>query len=166
MKKSFLIIIFFIIFVFIFLFYWHVVVEPKPMSETKKNLISKVEIAGKIINVELADTDSKREQGLSGHKPLADDEGMLFVFDQPDKYAFWMKDMLFPIDIIWLKVLPPAKGEDLGGGEVIHIEKNAQPSSYPDSFEPGADAQYVLEVNAGFSEKNSFKIGDRIKFLP
>jgi len=52
--------------------------------------------------VELADTPEKRAQGLSGKKELNHDRGILFVFDKSDAYSFWMKDMNFPIDIIWL----------------------------------------------------------------
>src|SRR3989304_6446445 len=63
---------------------------------------AQVVIAGTTINVEIAQTEAEREQGLSGHKPLADDEGMLFIFDKPGYHGFWMKDMLFSIDIIWI----------------------------------------------------------------
>lgn len=112
-----------------------------------------VRIAGKDVLVVLADTASKREQGLSGRQKLASGEGMLFVFEKPDIYSFWMKDMLFPIDIVWI--------DDQYG--VVYIQKNADPRSYPDTFLPTLPAQYVLEVNAGFSEKNNLKVGDKVE---
>ena len=83
------------------------------------------------------------------------DEGMLFVFNHTGKYPFWMKDMNFPIDIIWI-------GEDL---RVVYIKKDAKPESYPETFTPNQDAKYVLEVFSSFSEKNNLKEGDRVKFL-
>ena len=147
MKKSYLIIVIAVLVIFAWLTIKPHVLEPKYNQP-------KVEIGGKIINVEIADTNAKRELGLSGHKPLADDQGMLFAFDKAGKYPFWMKDMLFPIDIIWIS-------EDY---KIVYIEKKAQPSSYPATFGGQVDAQYVLEVNAGFSDKNNLRIGDQIKF--
>jgi len=152
MKKSYLIIVVTVLAIFAWLTMKPNVLEPK------YNL-PKVEIGGKIINTEIADTNAKRELGLSGHKPLSDDQGMLFVFNKTGKYPFWMKDMLFPIDIIWLE---PSNIE--GIVNVVYIEKNAQPNSYPATFGGQIDAQYVLEVNAGFSDKNNLKIGDQVKF--
>lgn len=117
--------------------------------------IYSVKIAGKIIKVELALTPKEREQGLSGRKELKNDEGMLFVFEQPGKYPFWMRDMNFPIDIVWL-------GEDL---RVVYIKKNASPESYPETFIPKKEAKYVLEIIASFSEKNNLQEGDKVEFL-
>lgn len=147
MKKTYLIIIVAVLAIFAWLTMKPNVLEPKYNQP-------KVEIGGKIINVEIADTNAKRELGLSGHAPLADDKGMLFVFDKTGKYPFWMKDMLFPLDIIWIS-------EDF---KIVYIEKNAQPVSYPNTFGDDKEARYVLEVNAGFSEKNNLKIGDQVKF--
>jgi len=122
-----------------------------------------------IFNVELALSPEERWQGLSGHKPLKDKEGMLFVFEKPDTYGFWMKDMLFPLDILWITPtpLPLNKGEDQGGGplSIIHIERDVKPETYPKAFAPSEPALYVLEINAGLSEKNNFKIGDSVRFL-
>jgi len=112
-------------------------------------------IAGQTLKIELALTLKEQEQGLSGRKTLAPDEGMLFVFSKPSVNYFWMKDMNFPIDMIWLD-------ENL---KVIYLKKEAQPESYPETFGPGVDNSYVLEVSAGFSEKNNLKEGDSIEFL-
>lgn len=147
MKKSYLIIVIAVLVIFAWLTMKPNVLEPKYN-------ISKVEIGGKIINVEIADTNPKRELGLSGHASLADDQGMLFIFDKTGKYPFWMKDMLFPLDIIWIS-------EDF---KIVYIEKNAQINSFPNTFGDDKEARYVLEVNARFSEKNNLKIGDQIKF--
>jgi uncharacterized membrane protein (UPF0127 family) len=117
-----------------------------------------VEIAGVKLKVDLALTPPEQEQGLSGRTELKENEGMLFVFGHPDKYLFWMKDMNFPIDMVWI-------GENL---RVVYIKKNALPASYPQSYGPGVsdkDALYVLEVVAGFSDKNNLKEGDRVQFI-
>jgi uncharacterized membrane protein (UPF0127 family) len=128
----------------------------QPTQEIKQiNEINYVKIAGKIIKVDLALTSEAQEQGLSGRNNLKEDEGMLFVFNHMGKYPFWMKDMNFAIDIIWL-------GKDL---RVIYIKKNATPESYPETFSSSQDAKYVLEVLSQFSEKNNLKEGDRVEFL-
>ena len=122
-----------------------------------------LKIAGKIIMLDVADNDILRSRGLSGRVGLQEDQGMLFVFSAQGGSAsggdrthrFWMKDMLFPIDIIWLD-------ENL---KVIYIKKDARPESYPESFGPDAEALYVLEVTAGFSEKHNLQVGDRVEFL-
>jgi hypothetical protein len=119
------------------------------------NKVQYIKIAGVVLKVDLALTSLTQEQGLSGRVGLKKDEGMLFVFDHVDKYPFWMKDMNFPIDIIWI-------GEDL---KVVYIKKNASPKSYPETFVSGEDAKYVLEVMSSFSEKNNLKVGDKVEFL-
>ncbi len=98
------------------------------------------------------DTAESRVKGLSGRDSLADDTAMIFVFDKPEAYAFWMKDMKFPIDIIWLD----------GKFTIVDIRANISPSTYPEKFVPMSESVYVLETNANFAEKNSLKIGDTL----
>jgi uncharacterized membrane protein (UPF0127 family) len=119
--------------------------------------IKYVQIAGQSIKVDLALTAQEQEQGLSGRQSLGQNEGMLFVFDNPSKELFWMKDMNFPIDIIWLT-------ENM---KVDYIKKYADPKLYPEAYGPGQNdmnAKYVLEVVAGFSDKNNLKVGDAVLF--
>jgi uncharacterized membrane protein (UPF0127 family) len=113
-----------------------------------------INIAGEKLGVELAISRAERAQGLSGYPLLAEDKGMLFVFDQSGRHSFWMKDMNFAIDIIWID-------ENL---QIAYIQKDAKPESYPAQFMPDKPAKYVLEVVSGFSEKNNLKIGDKIEF--
>ena len=108
------------------------------------------------IHVEIADTDAARARGLSGHAPLSDDEGMLFVFPEEGMYSFWMKDMLFPIDILWLD----------STGTVVHIEQDVAPESYPASFTSGSPARYVLEVRAGFATEHEIAVGSTSADFP
>ena len=117
--------------------------------------ISYVQIGGQNVKVDLALTEAEHTKGLSGKNELMENEGMLFVFDKPGKYSFWMKDMSFPIDIVWF-------GEDM---KVVYIKKNADPKLYPETYGPDTDAKYVLEVMAGFSDKNNLKVGDSLKFI-
>jgi uncharacterized membrane protein (UPF0127 family) len=110
------------------------------------------------ITAEVVDTASSREQGLSGRLGLGEDKGMLFIFDHPGKYGFWMKDMLFAIDIVWIN-------ED---GIVVHVERNISPSSYfvtnpPQTFINTPEALYVLEVAAGESEEKGLYLGTKVE---
>ncbi len=114
-----------------------------------------IEVDGTRIKVNVADTKEERINGLSGVESLPRNEGLLFVFDEPGKYPIWMRGMLFPLDIYWLD----------GQGKIIDAWKNADPSSYPQIYEPVSDAYYVLEVNSGFSEVYNIEIGDWVTGL-
>lgn len=113
-----------------------------------------LKISDVVLKVELANTFESQTLGLSGRKNLREKEGMLFVFDHLDKYAFWMKDMNFPIDIIWLDE----------NKKIIHIERDVRPESYPATFGPDQRSLYVLEVVSGFADKYNLKIGDNVSF--
>jgi hypothetical protein len=75
---------------------------------------------------------------------------MLFIFDQPQESKFWMKDMQFPLDILWLN-------EDR---EIIYIKESLQPETYPNTFGPDTPAQYVIEINAGLVEIFDIRVRD------
>ena len=109
-------------------------------TTTKKDHQIRVILGGAQVFVEIADTSSLREKGLSGHKKLSADQGMLFVFQESQQYGFWMKDMLFPIDIIWFD----------SNRKIVDVWENATPESYPKIFTPRALSLFVLEVPAGF----------------
>jgi len=109
----------------------------------------------KLFEVEVMDDDVERSRGLSLHSPLEDNQGMLFIFPEDDLYGFWMKDMLFPIDIIWID-------KNL---VIVHIETNVLPETYPKVFSPSVPARYVLELSSGQSDFLKLKIGDSIKIL-
>lgn len=115
----------------------------------------KVVMAEKVFIVEVADTDRLRERGLSGHSPLLENQGMLFVFEKEGKYVFWMKDMLFPIDIIWIDK----------NFTVNHIETDLSRETYPKFFYPKDNILYVLEVLAGQASSSKINIGDTVKFI-
>ena len=115
-------------------------------------------IGNKKIIVDIADDDLKREKGLSGRERLNDLEGMLFIFDKEGRYGFWMKDMNFSIDIIWIN--SEYEVVDISPNEIVYIEKDLNPESYPNVYYPDSDSSLVLEVVSGFSEENNLKVGD------
>ncbi len=95
------------------------------------------------IAVEIADTIPEQINGLSGRVSLPEHTGLLFVFNTIDTHGIWMKDMLFPIDVIWLD-------EQL---RIVDIKRDFKPESYPEIALPKQPARFVLEVPAGFSTK-------------
>ncbi len=107
------------------------------------------------IYVDLAITPQEQSKGLSVKNSLKENEGMLFVFNNPSKHSFWMKDMKFPIDIIWISQQ----------NKIVHIERNLQPCILfllCQSYIPDSDALYVLEVVANFADKNNINVGDMV----
>jgi uncharacterized membrane protein (UPF0127 family) len=100
---------------------------------------ARIKIDGIIFNVLVADTKEERVKGLSGRTGLDARQGMLFVFPDNDQHSIWMKDMKFPIDIIWIS-------ENL---RIVDIKRDASPESYPESFTNVWPARYVLELSAG-----------------
>ena len=108
---------------------------------TKQN----IEINGQRLSVSIADSPREWERGLSGRKSLKSDEGMLFAFPEPTVPSFWMKDMRFAIDIIWLD----------DALRIIGIERNVTPDTYPTTYKPPSAVRYVLETNP-----NVVTIGD------
>lgn len=111
-------------------------------------------IAGVGVAVAVADTPNEREQGLSGTTGLSQSEGMFFIFDRDDQHSFWMKDMAYAIDIIWISA----------GKRVVYIEKGVAPDTFPHAFTPPTPARYVLEVPAGFSSAHGIKVGSEVAF--
>jgi len=115
---------------------------------------SRIRIDDVYLDVELAKSPAQKILGLSGRESLQENQGMLFIFDKEGIYTFWMKDMKFSIDIIWI-------GE---GMEVVDITRNISPDSFPQQFKSKLPSKYVLEVNAGWAESRDVEIGDIIKF--
>ncbi len=107
-------------------------------------------VNNKNIDLIVADTEELKTLGLSNRSSLASSTGMFFVFNKEDKYGFWMKDMRFNIDIVWLNAFK----------RVIYIEKNVSPDTYPDVFFPPEDSLYALEFNAGFVDENNIAVGN------
>lgn len=109
-----------------------------------------LEIGQARVAVEIRDTEEGRNQGLSGRASLGADEGMLFVFDQTGIYGFWMKEMKFPLDFIWIK-----------DNVVVEITENVGVDKM--DIKPRTAINKVLEVNSGWVEKQGVKVGDTVK---
>lgn len=115
-----------------------------------------VKIGDLKIPLEIAQTANEVQKGLSGRESLGPDKGMLFIFNKPDYYRFWMPNMNFPIDIIWISQ-----------NTIVGIHKNVSRQfdpANPKFYTPPQPVNRVLEVNAGFAQKNNFKVGDEIIF--
>lgn len=107
------------------------------------------------LQAEIAASEPDRRRGLLFRRGLADNQGMLFIFDKEGQYNFWMKNMRFPLDIIWIDAQKI----------VVDMTKNALPckDSCAGLIAAGA-VKYVLEIKSGFIEKNGVKIGDSVDF--
>jgi len=117
--------------------------------------IKQVIIGEKTFFVEVARTKMELERGLSLHIPLLDNQGMLFVFPKEDIHRFWMKDMTFSIDIVWID----------SKLKIVGIEKNISPDTYPKTFSPETKSRYVLEIPAGQADFLSLKVGQSVEFI-
>lgn len=116
---------------------------------------TKVQLGSGTFQVGVAQDSSSRAKGLSGEASINPDGGLLFVFDTDDKWGIWMKDMNFPIDIVWLDA----------SKNVVYIVKDADPAlSSNHTFEPNKPARYALELMAGSTSQYSIKIGDTAVF--
>ena len=113
-------------------------------------------IAGRVkVTVEIARTSVEQMRGLSGRLPLDPGHGMLFVYKRPQPVSIWMKDMRFPLDILWIR-----------GGRIVKIEKRAPPLDFhgPERTYT-ATADLVLEVPAGFTDAERIRLGDAVRSI-
>ena len=109
------------------------------------------------LTAELAVTNEEKQLGLMFRGGMNWDQGMLFVYEEEGIYSFWMKNMRFPLDILWLD----------REKRIVHIETHVPPcrrSPCP-SYSPSNSAQYVLELKAGSVDKNHLELYDKIEFI-
>lgn len=104
--------------------------------------------------LEVADTARTRIKGLSNRDSLPPKTGMLFVFDRPSEQCFWMKDMRFPIDMIWLNERQV----------ITKIESDVQPSTYPNQF-CAQETKYVVELNTGEAKHSNLAVGQQLSVV-
>ena len=114
--------------------------------------------ASRTIPVLIAETSEETMRGLSGMRVLPADEGMLFLFDHSGKFGFWMPEMHFAIDIIWID----------GDWKVVDVSHHATPESFETNpktvFYPRSPARYVLEVNDGMAKAWGIASGTTLTF--
>ena len=108
------------------------------------------------IQIEIADNLAKQVQGLSGRDSLCENCGMLFVYANPQILRFWMKDMKFPLDIIFIK--------DQKVSEIFEYVPVPQPGKEIPWVQSSEYTNAVLEVNAGFVSTNRIKISDPVSY--
>lgn len=130
-------------------------------SEQTVSKKGKVQLSVKTLNLDVtvAQSSSLRQKGLSKREFLPLTEGMLFVFEKTGRYSFWMKDMKFAIDIIWIDE----------ANKIVQITKNVPPEprkkdSQLTVYKPDSEILYVLEINAGLSDFNNLEVGDTVNF--
>lgn len=130
---------------------------PNPNTESNNN--KTVQVNGIDISVEVAKTNEERSKGLSNRTFLDSKSGMIFVFNKNIKPTFWMKDTKIPLDFIWIdddKIVEINKNVPIEPNK-SDSELKRYPSSYP--------VDYVLEVNAGFTDKYDIKVGQSLSGL-
>jgi uncharacterized membrane protein (UPF0127 family) len=124
--------------------------------QMNREQITTLELKDRTYRLTVSQTEADREHGLSDTPSLPSDHAMLFVFPSVGRPAIWMKDMNYPIDIVWLD----------SDKKVVYTVANAQPSSYPDTiFQTDKDSRYVIELSAGTIEKTNIKRGDTADFV-
>lgn len=107
-------------------------------------------LAGKTLTLFIADTDEERIRGLGGRPPLPKNTGMLFVFGATDRHGIWMKDMQFPIDILWFDE----------SWLVVDVADDVTPETFPTVFFPKEAGRYVLEAGVDFIEDSGVTVRD------
>lgn len=115
---------------------------------------SVLQIGSNTLLLQKAETESARNIGLSSRDCLSDNQAMLFVFSYNAQHRFWMKNMRFSIDIVWLD----------DKKQIVHIEKQVSPDTYPKIFIPTKDARYVLEMTAGRADSLQLSIGQQLSW--
>ena len=106
----------------------------------------------------VAGTPERQQRGLMYRSSLADDEGMLFVYDLPGRYSFWMKNMRFSLDIIWIT-------DALEVGQIMRHVPPCPAVGRCSPFAPREPVQFVLEVPAGFADEHNISEGDTVTIV-
>jgi uncharacterized membrane protein (UPF0127 family) len=123
--------------------------QPLTQVHLSNSVLTHLQIGNTTISIEYATTTAEEELGLSGRTSLAPLVGMWFVVNPPALQGMWMKDMNFPLDMIWFDQ----------NMKVIYIAKDVTPQSYPEIFASNQAASYVLEVNADFVDLHNVALG-------
>jgi len=110
--------------------------------------------ANKQYNLRVAATAQQQEKGLGDIASMPENSGMLFWFTDDKPRCFWMKDMHFPLDIIWVDA----------AHRVTHVQPHISPATYPNAFCPPAPARYVIELNSGEAARAGLQRGETLTF--
>jgi len=109
-----------------------------------------------VVSVEVAANEELRSQGLMYRDQLAENRGMIFLFQQPGEYPFWMKNTFIPLDMIWMDAQH----------RIVHIAHDVQPCKADPcpNYPPNAQASSVLELAAGVAAKHHLADGNVLRF--
>lgn len=121
------------------------------MKQGELRFISTKDVFITTIDIEIAQDDSKRTLGLMYRDTMAENQGILFVFNEEEMRSFWMKNTILSLDMIFVNA----------NNEIVTIHKYTKPYS-EESYSSDKPASYVVEVNAGFADKYKLKVGDKI----
>jgi uncharacterized membrane protein (UPF0127 family) len=113
-----------------------------------------VKAGSNYIDAEVAKDNDQKEAGLGNRDCIGADKGMLFVFDKPGNYDFWMKDMKFPIDIVWINE----------NKTTVEVTPSVSPSTFPKTFTSKVAAKYVLELQSGRAQQLNISEGTNLQF--
>ncbi len=123
--------------------------------ESSQTKYMDVKIKNFTVKAEVTDTIFKQMKGLMFREQLKEKEGMIFIFDRDDYHSFWMMNVTFPLDMVWIDAEK----------KIVHMEKNLRPCLVNcKTYTPSKQARYVLEVIGGFADKHKIKIGDGLDF--
>lgn len=127
--------------------------SPAKQAGVEQEAVLAGTIKGHVLELEIARTPEEHARGLSGRARLAENAGMLFVYEQPTLPGFWMKDMYFALDLIWIDA----------ERRIVAVSSNIAPETYPEVFYPPSPVRYVLEVNAGWVKAHNVSVGDEVE---
>ena len=127
---------------------------PRPPQGPPSPLpVGQLRLGNTVLTVEVANTPDAQARGLSGRAGLADDAGMLFTYVTSTTPRFWMPQMRFALDLIWI-----------ADGRVVAITPGVSPDTYPDTFSPPQPVTQVLEVNAGWAASHGVAAGTAVEW--
>ena len=112
-----------------------------------------VRIGNAVFTVEIADEPAEQSQGLSDRPSMSADHGMLFIFPAADRYSFWMRNMQFSLDIVWI-----------ADNKVVDISRDLPPEGDAPAltYQPSVPADTVLEINGGAAEEKGIEVGQEV----
>ena len=121
----------------------------------QSDVVDRITIGENSFIVEIADSEAERAQGLSGRTELGQDKGMLFIMSSRDRHVFWMKDMRFPLDIIWID-----------GDTIVDIDENVPVPVNDDiaRVQPSTPVNVVLEIEAGEAKRLGISVGKKVTY--
>jgi len=123
--------------------------KPPVLREGKATF---TEAKGETVTLEIAQREHERARGLMYRKQMAEDRGMIFLFEQKDVHHFWMHNTCIPLDMLFVD----------DDGTIVGIEENA-PTMNDSTFSVPCPSRYVIEVNAGYCRRHGVRAGQKVK---